>query len=500
MLFAAETAAWQQLLGLVVIALAVWAIVRELEVRLVLIVAALALGLLAWNPQAIVREFFQTFTNEKFIIPLCCGMGFAHVLKHTECDQHLVHLLVKPLSKVHALLVPGTIIVGFLVNMPIVSQSSTAVAIGAVIIPILRAARLAPATIGAALLLGCSIGGELLNPGAPELQTTVTESEKAAKQINYTIVTTGTIGRLAMDSGPLGTAVNLHPRAFELHDPRAFDHRLCVQRIVPFNLLGLFVATLVFWVQSVRSDTLQDETQPAVDPSNPTPVFRVNWLKAAVPILPIAFLYLSSYPFELLKPSPAWLETPGPDGRPSAIFNTRLIGLAMMLGVVAAALVTPSKVKGIATAFFEGAGFGFGHIVSLIVVANCFGKGITDIGLAEGLGQFIQDNPTTLVPAAGALALGFAALSGSGMATAQSLFGFFARPSLMLGIDPTHVGAVVSLAAAAGRTMSPVAAVTLMCARMTDTKPLELAKRVAVPLLIAVAVIIIVAMIWIPAV
>ena len=66
---------------------------------------------------------------------------------------------------------------------------------------------------------------------------------------------------------------------------------------------------------------------------------------------------------------------------------------------------------------------------------------------------------------------------------------------MTLGIDPTHVGAVVSIAAAAGRTMSPVAAVTLMCARMTGTKPLDLSKQVAMPLLISIAIIIVVAMI-----
>ncbi|MBM3994613.1 MAG: C4-dicarboxylate ABC transporter, partial [Planctomycetes bacterium] len=117
MLFA-DIAAWQQILGLAVIAAAVWAVLHEYEVRLTLTVTALVLGVIAWNPQAVVREFIATLTNERFVIPLCCGMGFAHVLKHTECDQHLVHLLVHPLTKVRALLIPGTVLVGFVVNMP----------------------------------------------------------------------------------------------------------------------------------------------------------------------------------------------------------------------------------------------------------------------------------------------------------------------------------------------------------------------------------------------
>ena len=80
----------------------------------------------------------------------------------------------------------------------------------------------------------------------------------------------------------------------------------------------------------------------------------------------------------------------------------------------------------------------------------------------------------------------------------QSLFGFFAAPSLEQGIDPTHTGAVVSISAAAGRTMSPVAAVTLMTATLTDVPAMTLAKRVALPLLAGVLAMVIAAMAWTP--
>ena len=63
-------------------------------------------------------------------------------------------------------------------------------------------------------------------------------------------------------------------------------------------------------------------------------------------------------------------------------------------------------------------------------------------------------------------------------------------PAHALGIDPVDVGALVSLGAAAGRTMSSVAAVTLMCATLTGTNPFTLAKRVAIPLLIGMAVVV----------
>jgi DcuC family C4-dicarboxylate transporter len=84
----------------------------------------------------------QTFSDERFVVPICTAMGFAHVLRYTQCDRHLVHLLVRPLRHARSLLVPGTVVVGFLVNMPIVSQTSTAVTIG----------------LGGALFRGSSVG------------------------------------------------------------------------------------------------------------------------------------------------------------------------------------------------------------------------------------------------------------------------------------------------------------------------------------------------------
>jgi DcuC family C4-dicarboxylate transporter len=173
-------------------------------------------------------------------------------------------------------------------------------------------------------------------------------------------------------------------------------------------------------------------------------------------------------------------------------FNSRLIGAAMLVGAAVASLLTPRTALGAARAFFDGAGYAFTHIISLIVVANCFGKGVEMTGLAAHLGKLIDWLPGFLMPLAGFLSLGFAALCGSGMAATQSLFGFFVAPARALGVDPVAVGAVMSLGAAAGRTMSPVAAVTLMCGNLTGTDPVALGRRVAVPLLAGVSAVVVV--------
>lgn len=167
------------LTAVVVIVAAAIFTARGYDVRIVLFAAAMLLGLLTdfalglrgEKSAMIVREFLNTFSSEKFIIPICSAMGFAYVLKHTGCDDQLVRLLVAPVRRVRFLMVPGVILIGFVVNVPIISQTSVAVCLGAVVVPLMRAAGFSSITIGATLLLGASVGGELFNPGAPELNT-----------------------------------------------------------------------------------------------------------------------------------------------------------------------------------------------------------------------------------------------------------------------------------------------------------------------------------------
>jgi len=311
------------ILTLAMIVMAIVAVARGVDVRLSLGVAGLGLASLAGEPLAFVPTFLSTFSNEKFVVPICTAMGFAYALRHTGCDQHLVQLLTKPLRHVRPLLVPGVILVGFLVNIPVISQTSTAVCIGPVLVPLMRAAGLPALTIGAALLLGASIGGELLNPGAPELQTV----SKATGVPSQELV--GGVARLV------------------------FPH--------------LLVATLVFWVMSWRAG----RGEPTAEAP---PAFRVNLLRAAVPLIPVVLLFTAGPPLNLVPPDvDQWMQsqltTPKED---VGTYKTRLIGLAMLIGTLAAVAANPRAGAGVPKAFFEGAGYAFTNIISLIVIANCF--------------------------------------------------------------------------------------------------------------------------------
>lgn len=432
-----------------IIAVAVYAVARGVDVRLALLVAAFALAGLKGDWAPIVVKFIATFSDEQYVVPICTAMGFAYVLRHTGCDQHLVRLLTKPLRSARIFLIPGVVFVGFLVNIPVISQTSTAVCIGAVVVPLMRAARLSSLTIGASILLGASIGGELLNPGAPELNTVAR--------------------RLSED------------------EQREVSPKEVVPAVMPLLFPHLAIATALFWGFQLRAE--RKATKVAITASEESPDLHVNIVRAIVPLVPLILLFLAGPPLNVLSIPEHWV-IPAEAGVTGTKYETRLIGLAMLIGVLAAALSNPWVVRGVPKAFFEGAGYAFAEVVSLIVIASCFAEGVKIVGVAKLIGDGIQQVPGMLIPVAGFVPLAFAALSGSGMASTQGLYGFFVDPARALGVDPKEIGAVVSLGAAAGRTMSPVAAVALMSAKLTGTNSFALARRVAPPLLLSLAIVI----------
>ena len=159
---------------------------------------------------------------------------------------------VKPIRRVRWLLVPGVIAVGFLVNIPVISQTSTAVCLGAVVVPLMRAAGYSMATIGACLLLGASVGGELLNPGAPELLTV--------------------------------SAANPKP-------PRSSPQAQATEYLPPLVFTQLAVSLAVFWAMSFWWER-RAATDPATNaaPSPPNRRSRANEPPPRRALVPLAFV------------------------------------------------------------------------------------------------------------------------------------------------------------------------------------------------------------------
>jgi DcuC family C4-dicarboxylate transporter len=411
-------------------------VVRGTDVRLVLFLGALPLFIAVGQPAMFIAKLASEMANPSTIVPICSAMGFAYVLKLTECDQHLVQLLVRPLRRMRLLLIPGGIAAGYLINTTIVSQAATAAVLGPVLIPLLRAGGLGAAAAGATLLLGSSMGGELFNPGAVE------------------------IAKLSELSALSATEVIARSRGL--------------------NLLSCGVILGVFWLifgrRELRAGNRIVSGPKTADDPTQLDEPRLNIAKALVPMFPIVLLTVDAMagPYSVGR----FLVGPG-----------RILA-AMLIGVAAAGVTTGRKTRGLAAAFFDGAGYGYTHVISLIVVALTFAAGVELSGLIRLLLDAMSAWPKSALVVAPVAAWFLAFVAGTGIAPAVSIMEFFVPAAGSLGLDAIRLGAVTSLAAHFGRTMSPAAAVVMMAARLSGAGPRELIQRVAGPLLIGLGILI----------
>jgi DcuC family C4-dicarboxylate transporter len=408
------------LLALLIIAAAIVAMIKRVEVRLVLLAAGLLMALLAGQPLAIADTFTRGMVAA-MVAPICAAMGFAAIMTATGCDRHLVRLLLLPLRRFRGLVLPGGILVAYLVNMAVPSQTSTAAALGPILVPLLVASGYSPVVSGAALILGASFGGDLLNPGAQDVQAIAAAAALSAQELSA--------------------------------------------RVIPAGIAGALVAAIVFAVLN-RADAPDAQAEPAVEDS-----FRVDPLRAAIPLVPIALLLLAYAGFPPLD----WLLATPPGEEWRTLANALPVVRAMLIGASLAVVVAWREVQALTRSFFEGMGAAYASIISLTITAQCFGAGIAAIGLAEAL--------LAAARAAGALTLlsvafpwALAALSGSGsgpiLAFAQTFLVQFGA-----GPETVTLAALACFGGAFGRTMSPVSAVVVYSAGLVGVSPIALIRR-----------------------
>ncbi len=78
-----------------------------------------------------------------------------------------------------------------------------------------------------------------------------------------------------------------------------------------------------------------------------------------------------------------------------------------------------------------------------------------------------------------------AVIAGSGDAAAFAFNEAVTPHALQFGIEPVRMGSIATLAGALGRTMSPIAGAAIICASIAGVNPIEMVKRTAPGMLIA---------------
>jgi DcuC family C4-dicarboxylate transporter len=417
-------------------------IARGLDVRLILILASLPLFAATGQVSAMLVKLVGEMANPGTVVPICSALGFAYVLRLTGCDQHLVRLLLRPLRQARILLVPGGIAAAYVFNTTIVSQAGTAAVLGPILIPLLRGGGISYATAGSILLLGSSMGGELFNPGAVEMR------------------------KLAELTGLSGQKV--------------------VAQSSLLNLSACTAALLAFWSITLlrKQDSLPDSDRAPAIAEGGSASFPIHPLKALVPVVPLALLFADSALGQLSPLNPL-------QGPPKIL-------AAMLIGVATAGIVVPGSVRRLAESFFEGAGYGYTHVISLIVAASTFAEGIRLSGLIERIIPWLSGWPAAAIVMSTFVPWALAAISGTGIAPAVSVMEFFVPAAGEMGLEPVRLGTLAAMGAHFGRTMSPAAAVVMVCSRLTHTPPSTLIRGVTPPLFIGGVVLVLIALITQP--
>jgi len=427
-------------LAVLVIGVALFFLIRGYDVRLVLFGAGLALCCVpVWvapaagtpghwhlDPLLVFDAFLKSMGDTSYVGPICTALAFASVLSFTGCDREMVRLLMKPLRKVPWLLIPGGCLVGYLTNSAITSQTGAAAAVGPILIPLLLASGVTPAIAGATLVLGCSGGGNLLNPGEPDFVVIRDSTGVKSDVILKTM------------AGP---------------------------EIVSF-LAAVAVFTLMF--RGKRVPPAPAEAAPAAEEP-------IDLVKALLPPLPVVLL-MALIPKVPLQPW-IWVQGRYPDGLP--------VSHAMIFCTIIALLVNRKDLSGQTRAFFDGMGKAYAAVISLIITGRCFVEGIKAVGMIAALVKIVSGRGFFGRLATEVFPWLLAVVSGSGIAPCVS----FCKAVLptVAKTDPTgalHLGVLAAVASNFGRTMSPVAAVVMLSSSLVKVSPVEIVKKTAPPLLV----------------
>jgi len=206
----------------------------------------------------------------------------------------------------------------------------------------------------------------------------------------------------------------------------------------------------------------------------------VPLIYAIIPVMPIVLLIVFSEIFSLF-PTPISLDTT------TAMFISLFIALLFEFIRIRKIREVMDSLK----IFWNGMGNIFKTVVTLIITADIFAKGLISLGFIDGL-IGISQNFGFGVVGVGILmtVMIFLAsmLMGSGNASFFSFGPLVPKIAKSLGAQSTEIILPMQLAASMGRTVSPVAGVLIATAEIAGVTTLQIVKRNLIPLVVALII------------
>lgn len=374
------------------------------------------------------QAFISQLINESLVPTICACMGFSAVMEYTKCSSNLVYLLTRPLQKVRFAVVPGAILITWLINIVVMSAAGCAATVGTLLVPMMLGLGVHPATAAACILIGT--WGNVMNPG---------------QSFNVQV------GELASMTG--------------LEVVSSFTVVAVIALAASIVLLTVIDITMVKKGNKQGAAYAAEPGSADREAAKSAPV-KINYFKALIPATPIIFLLLGN----------------------AGVLPNFDITVWMLSCSVLGLLLDVRHVQDGVKQFFNGVGNSYRDIITLMAAASVFTFGMNAVGLTGALVDVMKNSTAIARLGAGFGPFIIAALSGSGNAAAIAFNTSITPHAADLGYAVEAMGSVAQIAAAIGRSASPVAGVTIICAKMAGVSPMDVVKRSILPMLAAVLI------------
>ena len=162
------------------------------------------------------------------------------------------------------------------------------------------------------------------------------------------------------------------------------------------------------------------------------------------------------------------------------------VAQAMVIGAICALAVGRCNPQEFSKQFFNGMGKGYADVMGIIIAAGVFAAGLRAAGLIDVCVDVLK-NANEYARWGGALGPWImGVITGSGDAATLAFNEAVTPHAEAFGMSIPGLGALAFLTGALGRTMSPLAGVTILVSGIAMVSPIEVIKRTALPCFVAV--------------
>ncbi len=250
------------------------------------------------------------------------------------------------------------------------------------------------------------------------------------------------------------------------------EHQLTLTIPATILLMVLYYLTNRYFD---RKDVAKGKSTFSETPSVNSFKVEVPLIYAILPVLPLILLIIFSPYVHLFEP-------------PIELDTTTAMFISMVVAMVFELIRGRMKIKNFFSdikAFWNGMGKVFADVVTLIVCAEIFSKGLISLGFIDAL----VDGSTHI--GLSGIAIGIlitiliffaAVLMGSGNASFFSFGPLIPNIAQKVGLNPVDMILPMQLSSSMGRAISPIAGVIIAIAEIAGVSPVELAKRNIIPL------------------